>query len=81
MFTNEGSELVETRKLRAFSAYWTAREIGEQTGPDGQRLKIFRPDTLKSAGLTNHPNLPVQLLRRATARTNAAPQKHLHFDQ
>ena len=67
VFTNEGSELVETRKLRAFSAYWTAREIGEQPGPDGRRLKIFRPDALKSAGLTNHPNLPVQLLNELPA--------------
>src|SRR5581483_4013597 len=30
VFTNEGSELVEAKKLRAFSAYWSAREVGEQ---------------------------------------------------
>jgi Mu-like prophage I protein len=62
VFTNEGSELVEMRKLRAFSPYWTASEIGEQTGADGRRVKIFRPEHLNSAGLTNNPNLPVQLL-------------------
>src|ERR1700722_4139453 len=59
VFTHEGSELVESRRLRAFSAYWTAREIGRQDGPDGKTLKIYRPDILKSAGLTNNPNLPV----------------------
>ncbi|HWF18584.1 MAG TPA: phage protease [Verrucomicrobiae bacterium] len=62
VFTREGSELVETRKLRAFSPYWTASEIGEQPGADGKPVKIFRPEHLNSAGLTNNPNLPVQLL-------------------
>ncbi|MDB6066233.1 MAG: hypothetical protein JWR26_2441, partial [Pedosphaera sp.] len=51
VFTSEGSQLVETGRLRAFSAYWSAREIGEQAGPDGQPLKMYRPDFLKSAGL------------------------------
>jgi len=72
VFTNEGSELVETRRLRALSAYWTAREIGEQAGPDGQPVKIFRPDALKSAGLTNHPNLPVQFLNEARGQERRA---------
>jgi len=76
VFTNEGSDLVETRQLRAFSAYWSASEIGRQTNSTGQPLKIYRPDQLKSAGLTNHPNLPVQLLnekqliQHATRNTN-----------
>jgi hypothetical protein len=74
VFTNEGSELVETGKLRAFSAYWSAREIGEQAGPGGRPLKIYRPDFLKSAGLTNHPNLPVQLLNEAQP-ANPSPVK------
>ncbi len=63
VFTSEGSELVETRQLRAFSAYWSDREIGQQPNPAaGPALKVYRPDQLKSAGLTNHPNLPVHLL-------------------
>ena len=74
VFTNEGSELVETKKLRAFSAYWSAREVGEQTGADGQPLKIYRPDHLKSAGLTNHPNLPVHLLNEQSATARQTPQ-------
>ena len=73
VFTNEGSELVETGRLRAFSAYWSARQIGEQPGDDGNTLKIFRPDQLKSAGLTNHPNLPVHLLNEAQPQTQLQP--------
>jgi hypothetical protein len=69
VFTNEGSDLVETRQLRAFSAYWSASEIAPQAG---QSLKIYRPDQLKSAGLTNHPNLPVQLLNERETTPNAA---------
>jgi hypothetical protein len=61
VFTSEGSELVESRRLRAFSAYWSASEVVSQDDADGA-LKIYRPEVLKSAGLTNHPNLPVQLL-------------------
>lgn len=63
VFTNEGSELVETRTLRAFSAYWSAKEIGAPSAPGA--LRLFRPDCLKSAGLTNHPNLPVHLLNES----------------
>ncbi len=74
VFTDEGSELVETKKLRAFSAYWSAREAGEQSGSDGRPLKIYRPDLLKSAGLTNHPNLPVHLLNEAQPTCPATRQ-------
>ena len=73
VFTQEGSELVETRKLRAFSAYWSAHEIGQQPNPAGQPLKIYRPDLLKSAGLTNHPNLPVHLLNEKLKTSQHAP--------
>jgi hypothetical protein len=57
VFTNEGSDLVENRKLRALSGRWSAEEVGEENG-----VKIFRPTVFISAGLTNKPNLPVQLL-------------------
>ena len=74
VFTYEGSELVETgRPCVPFSAYWSARQIGEQPGDDGNTLKIFRPDQLKSAGLTNHPNLPVHLLNEAQPQTQLQP--------
>src|SRR6185437_12042971 len=61
---------VETRKLRAFSAYWSAHEIGQQPNPAGQSLKMYRPDLLKSAGLTNNPNLPVHLLNEKPKTTS-----------
>src|SRR5579863_160669 len=57
VFTNEGSELIESKTCRALSGYWSAQQVGEENGKT-----IFRPDLLKSAGLTNHPNLPVHLM-------------------
>jgi hypothetical protein len=80
VFTTEGSELVESRRLRAFSAYWSAREIGGQPGPGGRFLKLYRPDFLKSAGLTNHPNLPVHLLNEAQPRTTSPVKKQILLD-
>lgn len=80
VFTPEGSELVETRRLRAFSAYWSAREIGGQPAPGGRFLKLYRPDFLKSAGLTNHPNLPVQMLNEAQPPTPAIVKKQIILD-
>ena len=80
VFTNEGSELVESKKLRAFSAYWSALEIGEQPGVDGRVLKLYRPDFLKSAGLTNHPNLPVHLLNEAQPHTTRTVKKQIVID-
>ncbi len=80
VFTPEGSELVETRRLRAFSAYWSAREIGGGPGPGGKFLRLYRPDFLKSAGLTNHPNLPVQLLNEAQPQTSPPMKKQLVID-
>jgi hypothetical protein len=80
VFTPEGSDLVENRKLRAFSAYWSAREIGGQPAPGGRFLKLYRPDFLKSAGLTNHPNLPVHLLNEAQPPTSAPVKKQIVLD-
>ena len=68
VFTPAGSELVATKQLRAFSGYWSAVPVAGAPN-------IFRPDTLKSAGLTNHPNLPVQWMNEqpvGTASTNSA---------
>ncbi len=55
VFTNEGSELVEQKKFRAFSG-----NIGESE-PDGEvnGLPAYRPTKLFSVGLTNSPHLPV----------------------
>ncbi len=80
VFTPEGSDLVENRKLRAFSAYWSAREISGQPGAAGRFLKLYRPDFLKSAGLTNHPNLPVHLLNEAQPPSSAPVKKQIILD-
>ena len=64
VFTNEGSEIIESKKLRAFSGYWDAEEIGEYQGS-----KVYRPSKLISAALTNRPNLPVQLLNEKETPT------------
>jgi len=64
VFTNEGIELLP--KFPALSGRWTATEIGEEVH-QGERVKVFRPDVLKSAGLTNKPNLPVELLNELEA--------------
>lgn len=71
VFTNEGSELVENKKYRAFSGYWSADPVGEETH-GGRAVQVFRPDLLKSAGLTNKPNLPVHLMNEASP-TNPQP--------
>ena len=68
VFTNEGSELVEAKKYRAFSGYWSAERVGE----DGGRV-VFRPDFLKSAGLTNQPNLLVHLMNEQRTAEGEAP--------
>ena len=56
VFTNEGSELVETKKRRAFSG-----NIGnsEPDGTTADGVPIYRPTEIFSAGLTNNPHLPV----------------------
>ena len=76
VFTQAASEQIENGQLRALSAYWSANEIGEQTGANGETIKIFRPEMLHSAGLTNRPNLPVQLLNdgRTSLKPNRNPQ-------
>lgn len=70
VFTKEGSDLVETRQYRALSGRWTAEACGEETLADGQSVPVYRPTRLISAGLTNQPNLPVQLLNEAEHPVN-----------
>lgn len=72
VFTNEGQELVETRQYRALSGRWSAEPCGEEILADGQAVPVFRPTRLISAGLTNQPNLPVQLLNEADPRANCS---------
>lgn len=55
VFTNEGSELVESKKLRAFSGrFGESESCGDVDG-----VPAYRPTKIYSAGLTNNPHLPV----------------------
>ncbi len=56
---DDAHQLIEDKKVRAFSGHWEADEIGTKDG-----VKIFRPTKFLSAGLTDKPNLPVQLFNQ-----------------
>lgn len=67
VLTEQGDALIGSKKYRALSGRWDA----EDTGIVENGLKIYRPVKFLSAGLTNTPNLPVQLLNEAeTEPTN-----------
>ena len=55
VFTNEGSDIVEQKKLRAFSGRLV------DSVPDGEAngVKVYCPTRIASVGLTNTPHLPV----------------------
>ncbi len=55
VFNNEGQQLLEAQHGLAFSVRWAADNVGD----DGGKL-VLRPVEILSAGLTRHPNLPVQ---------------------
>lgn len=73
IFTNEGSELVETKQRRAFSG-----RIGdaEPCGQDSNGVPIYRPTELFSAGLTNNPHLPVHFFNSDGSLAEAPNQKN-----
>lgn len=67
VFTNEGSEIVESKKLRAFSA-----RIGEsEAAGDLNGLPVYRPTKIYSAGLTNNPHLPVHFFNEDNTLVDA----------
>jgi phage I-like protein len=57
ILTEEGERLIASKAYRALSGRWAAEFVGEENG-----VKIYRPVKFLSAGLTNQPNLPVQLI-------------------
>ncbi len=69
-FFPEAAELVEQQKLY-FSGRWSSEFVNEEGGQ-----KVFRPDALISAGLTEHPNLPVEWLNTASI-TNPQPEPEM----
>jgi hypothetical protein len=66
IFTNEGRDLIDTKTFRALSGRWEAQPDGE----DENGVPIYRPTRFISAGLTNTPNLPVQLLNEVDPDKN-----------
>lgn len=60
ILTEEGEGLIATKKVRALSGRWEAEFVCEENG-----VPVYRPSKFLSAGLTNQPNLPVQLLNEA----------------
>ena len=63
VFTNEGSELVEQKKLRFFSGRLADCDECDPVN----ETRVFRPNLFISVGLTNQPHLPVQMLNEADA--------------
>jgi len=71
VFTNEGSDLVEQKKLRYFSGRLADCVRAEPVNG----VPVFRPNLFISAGLTNQPHLPVQMLNEAAANeADSSPQ-------
>lgn len=64
ILTEEGEKIVASKEYRALSGRWDAEIIGQEKG-----VIVCRPTKFLSAGLTNYPNLPVQLLNEAEAET------------
>lgn len=56
-FNDAGGQLLRQPRKLFFSGRWSSDELAEE---DGKR--VFRPDSLKSVGITPRPNLPVQHL-------------------
>jgi hypothetical protein len=69
ILTDDGEKLIASKAYRALSGRWAAEFVGQEDG-----VNIYRPVKFLSAGLTNQPNLPVQLLNEAQPSTlNSQP--------
>jgi hypothetical protein len=60
ILTEEGDRLISSGRARALSGRWEAEPVSNENG-----IEVYRPTRLLSAGLTNRPNLPVQMLNEA----------------
>ncbi len=74
-FNNEGESLLNQSRKLYFSGRWTSNELPSENGK-----RIFRPDVLKSAGLTARPNLPVQHVNERKPQTPPEMNKKLIID-
>jgi len=68
-FNNAGQELLNGSKKLFFSGRWSSDELAEE---DGKR--VFRPDSLKSVGMTPRPNLPVEQLNEKEQMETPPPK-------
>lgn len=57
IFNPAGAQLIEGGRKLGMSGRWTAQCVGEENG-----VRVYRPDMLKSVGVTPNPNLPVEML-------------------
>jgi hypothetical protein len=67
ILTDEGAQIVASGKARFLSGRWSTELTGETVERGGKTLKVFRPSKFYSAGLTNTPRLPVQMLNESDA--------------
>ena len=74
ILTDDGEKLIASKTYRALSGRWAAEFVGQEDG-----VNIYRPVKFLSAGLTNQPNLPVQLLNEAEL-TPPPPVRHSFSD-
>lgn len=72
IMTEAGERLIASKKYRALSARWAAEYVNSEDG-----TKIYRPVKFLSAGLTNSPNLPVQLMNEAETTTKKTTMKKI----
>jgi len=76
VFTSEGMELVEGRKLvngqrvRGFSGRLVEATPDGEALADGQRVPVFVPTKIASAGLTAFPHLPVEFFNEENFLVN-----------
>lgn len=72
VLTEEGEQIIAEKQYRALSGRWEAEIV---SGGDNGETAIYRPTKFISAGLTNQPNLPVQLLNEAETDQGQEGQK------
>lgn len=62
ILTEDGEKIVASPKPIFLSGRWDAEPTDETVERGGQTLRVFRPVKFLSAGLTNTPRLPVQMM-------------------
>ena len=71
ILTDDGEKLIASKTYRALSGRWAAEFVGQEDG-----VNIYRPVKFLSAGLTNQPNLPVELLNETDSSADRTRTTH-----